>query len=149
MAEQTPVESEAAATTGRSDAVEVVHAYFARIRARDAEIYRLFHPGAVLNGLGMQTRGREAIRNFYQRAIAEGGPQPRLVGSLLQDGPRIAAEIFIDLANGETLHVIDLFVVDQGLIRNLTYFLASEPRSMKGMNDGGHSENARGSDQIR
>lgn len=112
------------------NAVEVVHLYLTRIRARDPEVYRLFHRDAVLNGLGLQTRGQEAIRDFYSRAMAEGGPQPRLAGPLLLEGQRrIAAEIYIDLANGQTLHVIDLFAVEQGLIRSLTYFVASEPSS--------------------
>lgn len=109
------------------DATEVVHAYFSHMRARDPEVYRLFHPDAVLNGLGMQARGREAIRDFYSRAIATGSPQPRLAGPLLVGGNRIAAEIYVDLASGQTLHVVDLFEADYGLIRSLTYFLASPP----------------------
>lgn len=150
MAEETPVETAAAAAkTDTLDAAEVVHAYFARVRARDAEVYRLFHPDAVLNGLGMQTRGREAIRGFYDRAIAEGGPQPRLAGPVLRDGPRVAAELFIDLSSGETLHVVDLFVVEDGLIRSLTYFLASEPRSAKGTSSHGQSENGPDSGRTR
>lgn len=111
------------------DATEVVHAYFSHVRARDPEVYRLFHFDAVLNGLEMQAHGQEAIRDFYRRAIATGGPQPRLAGPLLLGGKRIAAEIYVDLASGQTLHVVDLFEVDQGLIRSLTYFLASEPPS--------------------
>lgn len=110
-----------------SDAAEVVHAYFSHVRARDLEVYQLFHPDAVLNALGIQARGREAIRDFYSRAIATGSPQPRLAGPLLVGGNRIAAEIYVDLASGQTLHVVDLFEVDQGSIRSLTYFLASEP----------------------
>lgn len=150
MAEETPVETGAtAAKVDTLDAAETVHAYFAKVRARDAEVYRLFHPDAVLNGLGMQTRGREAIRDFYDRAIAAGGPQPRLAGPLLRDGQRIAAEILIDLASGETLHVVDLFVVEHGLIRTLTYFLASEPASTKGTSSHGQSEDATDRGRIR
>lgn len=147
MAAEPPLEAEAAASA--PDAADVVHAYFAGIRARDTEISRLFHSDAVLNGLGMRTHGQDAIRRFYDHAIAAGGPQPRLVGSLLRDGSRIAAEISIDLVNGETLHVIDLFVVEQGLIRSLTYFLANEPRAAKGTGSYGQSEDSPDSEQLR
>jgi len=41
-------------------------------------------------------------------------------------GNRVAAEIRISLADGTSLHVVDLFVVDCGLIRLLTYFVADE-----------------------
>lgn len=127
MAEEPP--ARASPATDTPDAATVVQEYFSLVRARDTGIYRLFHPDAVLNGLGMQTRGREAIRDFYARAIATGSPQPRLAGPLLVGEGRVAAEIFIDLASGQTLHVVDLFVVEEGLIRSLTYFLASEPPS--------------------
>ena len=109
-------------------AEDVVRAYFARMQAGDRNVHELFHEDAVLNGLGRRRTGREAIRRFYGRAIDEGAPQPRLVGPLLGDGSRVAAEIHIDLTDGQTLHVMDLFDVEAGRIRCLTYFLAQAPR---------------------
>ena len=39
----------------------------------------------------------------------------------------MAAEIYIDLSNGSTIHVMDLFLVEDGKIRSLHYFVADEP----------------------
>jgi hypothetical protein len=118
-------------TTNMSDSVSeaetVVREYFSRMQTGDKEVYKLFHDDAVLNGLGRRTTGREAIRQFYSHAIDEGAPQPRLAAPLLREGNRVAGEIHIGLADGATLHVMDLFEVEAGRIRSLTYFLASEP----------------------
>lgn len=112
----------------RSDpATSIVESYFAHMRAGDTGVAELFHDDAVLLGLGRRTEGREAIRTFYTESIASGGPQPRSAGELLSDGRRVAAEVFIDLANGPTMHVVDLFVVEDGRIRSLHYFVADEP----------------------
>jgi len=106
---------------------QVVEAYFARMRAHDLEVVELFHEDAVLLGLGMRVSGKDAIRAFYARAIEAGGPQPTLAGPLLSDGRRVAAEIHISLSSGATLHVVDVFHVEDGRIRLLNYFTADEP----------------------
>ena len=49
---------------------------------------------------------------------------PRSAGSLLVEGSRVAAEIYIDLPNGSTIHAVDLFRIEGDRIRSLTYFLA-------------------------
>lgn len=110
-----------------TEATSVVESYFAHMRAGDLGVVDLFHDDAVLLGLGRRTEGRNKIRAFYAESIATGGPQPRPGGALLSDGRRVAAEIYIDLAGGATLHVVDLFVVEEGRIRSLTYFVADEP----------------------
>ena len=97
------------------------------MRAGDTGVADLFREDGFLLGLGMRTQGREAIRAFYTKSIATGGPQPRPAGPLLGDANRVAAEIFIDLADGTTMHVVDLFVVKDGLIQSLNYFVADEP----------------------
>lgn len=38
----------------------------------------------------------------------------------------MAAEILIELAGGASVHAVDLFVVEEGRIRSLTYFIANE-----------------------
>ena len=106
---------------------EVVETYFTRMREQDLSVADLFHDDAVLLGLGRRVVGREAIRTFYSEAIAGGGPQPRLAGPLMNDGTRVAAEIQIDLSNGSTVHVVDMFHVEDGHIRLLNYFVADEP----------------------
>jgi hypothetical protein len=107
-------------------ASETALAYFERIRARDAGVADLFHESGELIGLGQVTSGRENIRAFYAKSIAQASPTPELIGDLLSSGNRVAAEIRIALADGSSLHVVDLFVVESGLIRSLTYFLADE-----------------------
>ena len=108
-------------------ATEVVEAYFEKMRGGDVTVADLFHESAELLGLGRHVSGREAIRAFYADAIERGGPQPRLAGPLMSDGRRVAAEIFIDLAIGVTIHVVDMFHIEEGEIRLLNYFVADEP----------------------
>ena len=112
-----------------SDPVSVVNEYFSRMRARDLRVVELFHDDASLSGLGAQRCGRAAILEFYRDVINRAGPSPRRAGPLLAEGPRVAAEIYIDLPNGATIHAVDLFHIEDGLIRSLTYFIASEART--------------------
>jgi len=119
--------------TDHLEATDVVERYFTCMRAGDLAVADLFADDAVLLGLGRRTQGREAIRAFYSASIATGGPQPRSAGSLLSDGERVAAEIYIDLADGSTMHVVDLFRVEQGRIRSLHYFVADEPAAGLGV----------------
>ncbi len=107
------------------DPAAVVAEYFSRMRARDMAIEELFHEDAVLLGLGARTAGRAAIAQFYRDVIDRAGPVPRAAGPVLANGSRVAAEIHIDLPGGSTVHAIDLFEVDEGRIRSLTYFIAS------------------------
>jgi hypothetical protein len=103
----------------------VVREYFARVRARDPGIADLFHEDARLVGLGALRQGRPAILEFYGDVFRRAGPSPRIVGELLASGARVAAEIEIELAGGASVHAVDLFEIEDGRIRCLTYFLAS------------------------
>jgi hypothetical protein len=109
------------------DPSEIVSTYFARVRARDVSVTDLFHDDAILIGLGNITRGRAAIEEFYRGVIERAGPTPRLGGPLMISGGRVAAEIYIDLAAGATVHAVDLFEIEDGQIRSVTYFLANHP----------------------
>jgi hypothetical protein len=109
-----------------SDPVSVVNEYFSRMRAGDLSVVELFHEDASLLGLGERRRGRTSILEFYGNVINRAGPLPRQAGPLLAGGSRVAAEIYIDLPNGSTIHAVDLFQVEGGLIRSLTYFIASD-----------------------
>jgi len=95
------------------------------MRAGDISVAELFHEDATLVGLGTVRSGKEAIREFYQGTIERAGPSPRSAGPLLVEGTRVAAEILIDLAGGQVVHAMDLFVVEEGRIRSLTYFLCA------------------------
>ncbi len=108
------------------DPASVVAAYFSRIRAGDDSVAELFHEDAKLVGLGTTRSGREAIRTFYRGVIERAGPTPSLVGPLLVEGGRVAAEIQIALSDDASVHAIDLFVIEEGRIRSLTYFLCSQ-----------------------
>lgn len=108
--------------------LEVVERYFGCMQAGDLGVADLFHDDARLFGMGAIVEGRPAIDEFYAASIAASGPQPRLVGAPLVEGDRVAAEIAIDFNNGlAPMHVLDLFVVEQGRIRSLTYFVSDHP----------------------
>ena len=110
-----------------TEPASVAAEYFTRIRAGDISVAELFHADATLIGLGQETKGRDAIREFYHGAIDGARPTPRSIGNLLADGSRVAGEVMIDLADGEVVHAVDVFVVEEGLIRSLTYFLCDHP----------------------
>ena len=107
----------------------VVAEYFRRVAAKDDQIAALFAPTASLTGLGTVVSGQVAISEFYKASIERAAPTPKLVGNLLVDGSRVAAEIVIELTGLPPLHVIDLFVVNEGLIESLTYFLSDHPEN--------------------
>ena len=97
--------------------------YFSRMRAGDKSVIDLFHDDASLIGLGKTRSGKDSIRGFYHKVIERAGPTPRAAGPLLINGPRVAAEVYIDLTDEASVHAVDIFVVEEGRIRSLTYFL--------------------------
>jgi len=106
---------------------EVAEAYFTCMRDGDARVAALFHEDARLVGLGTIVSGRPAIAEFYAHSIANAGPAPRPAAPIAVEGNRVLAEVYIDLTNGITMHVVDLFEIDDGLIRSLTYFVSDHP----------------------
>jgi hypothetical protein len=103
----------------------VASEYFSRMRSGDESVVELFHDDATLIGLGTARSGKDAIRDFYRGVIERAGPTPRSAGPLLVNGSRVAAEIFIDLTDEVTIHAVDIFVVEEGRIRSLSYFLCA------------------------
>lgn len=110
-----------------ADKAAVADEYFARMRAGDIGVLELFHDDARLQGLGMLTVGKEAIREFYTGIIERAGPTPRELGPKVAQGDRVFAEVLIDLGNDLTIHAIDVFEVIDGRIKSLTYFTADYP----------------------
>lgn len=101
----------------------IVQEYFARMLARDRSVAELFHDDARLIGLGMVTQGKPAIVEFYSHVIESARPTPQIIEEPLAAGSRVAVEILIELDGGGSVHAIDLFVVEDGRIRSLSYFL--------------------------
>ncbi|MCP4039938.1 MAG: nuclear transport factor 2 family protein [bacterium] len=110
-----------------ADPVTVVETYFSKMRAADVSVVELFHDDAVLRGLGTLRSGRREIDAFYIKTIERAGPTPRHVGPMLAAGSRVAAEVMIEVSEALTVHVVDMFEVDEGRIRSLTYFVADYP----------------------
>lgn len=106
-----------------SEPASVASEYFSRMRAADISVVDLFHDDASLIGLGTTRTGKDAIREFYTGVIERAGPTPRSAGPLLVEGSRVAAEVYIDLSDAESVHAVDVFVVEEGRIRSLTYFI--------------------------
>ena len=107
------------------DPASVASEYFSRMRAGDESVVELFHDDATLVGLGTTRTGKDAIREFYRGVIERAGPTPRSAGPLLVGGTRVAAEVFIDLSDDVSVHAVDIFVVERGRIRSLSYFLCA------------------------
>jgi len=103
----------------------VANEYFSRMRAGDETVVDLFHDDATLVGLGTTRHGKDSIRDFYRGVIERAGPTPRLAGPLFVNGCRVAAEVFIDLSAEVSVHAVDIFVVEEGRIRSLSYFLCA------------------------
>ena len=107
--------------------IDVAQAYFERMRAHDRSVVDLFADDAVLVGLGARVEGRAKIAEFYGGAISGAAPVPREPEVIVADGLHVAAEIYIDLTDGTTLHVVDLFEVLDGRIVSLKYFIGNDP----------------------
>ena len=108
-----------------SEPARVASEYFSRMRAGDISVVELFHDDAALVGLGTTRTGKDAIREFYHGVMERAGPTPRSAGPLLVKGSRVAAEVYIDLPDDVSIHAVDIFVVENGRIRSLTYFLCA------------------------
>ena len=102
--------------------VDAIHAYFAAIRARDADaLGDLFTDDAELvNGAGTFS-GRDAIVGFYRDlafTIDDLWPEP---GPLIVDGDRVAVEIRLRMGGGTTL-VGDVFTLENGRIARVAIY---------------------------
>ncbi len=97
----------------------VVDAYFAAIRAKDADALRgLFTDDAELVTLAGVFTGPDAIAGFYRDLAfqtADLWPEP---GPLIVDGPHVAVEIRLRM-NGRVSLVGDFFTLRDGLIERL------------------------------
>jgi ketosteroid isomerase-like protein len=99
-----------------------VHAYFAAIRARDADgLATLFSTDAELVTAAGTFHGRDAIGGFYRDLafmVADLLPDP---GALVADGDRIAVEIDLRM-NGTISPVADFFTFSGGAITRLVIY---------------------------
>jgi ketosteroid isomerase-like protein len=99
--------------------VDVVHAYFAAIRAKDADVLRaLFTDDAELVTLAGTFTGPDAIAGFYRDLAFQTGdlwPEP---GPLIVDGARVAVEIRLRM-DGRVSLVGDFFTLRDGRVARL------------------------------
>jgi ketosteroid isomerase-like protein len=105
-------------TTG----LNAIHAYFAAIRARDADALGvLFTDDAELVSMAGTFTGRDAIVGFY-RDLAFGiddlSPAP---GVFIVDGDRVAVEIELRMG-GRTTLVADVFTLSGGKIARVAIY---------------------------
>jgi ketosteroid isomerase-like protein len=105
-------------TTG----LRAIHAYFAAIRARDADaLGALFTDDAELVTAAGTFCGRDAIVGFY-RDLAFGiddlSPQP---GAFIVDGDRVAVEIELRMGGRVSL-VADVFTLAKGRIARVAIY---------------------------
>jgi len=104
------------------DGVDAIHAYFAAIRARDADaLGDLFTADAELVSLAGTFTGRDAIVAFYRDIafkIDDLWPDP---GPLIVDGDRVAVEIRLRMGGGVTL-VGDVFTLVAGRIARVAIY---------------------------
>jgi hypothetical protein len=115
---------------------QVVNEYFSRMRHSDFAVAELFAEDAVLIGMGEPICGKDAVAAFYRDSISRAAPSPDPL-LVFSDGPNVAAEIRITIADGTELHVLDIFEVRDGLIHSLKYFLnaaslSAVPRFLEG-----------------
>lgn len=105
----------------------IAREYFARMRAQDPDVAELFEEDACLLGLGSRVRGKPAIRDFYAGAMRASRPTPSEPVTVFAQGNRVFAEIHIQMSDAAPIHAIDVFEVEAGRIRSLTYFIADYP----------------------
>ena len=110
-----------------SDPKAVAERYFSCMKAGDLAVLDLFGDEATLQGLGMRRQGRAEIEAFYSGVIAGARPSPSPAGPMLCEGNRAIAEVVIELGNGTRIPAIDVFVVEDGRIQSLTYYIADIP----------------------
>ena len=99
--------------------LDLVHAYFAAIRAKDADaLGGLFTDDAALVTLAGTFVGPDAIAGFYRDVafqVEDLWPEP---GPLIVDGERVAVEIRFRM-NGKVSLVGDFFTLRNGRIERL------------------------------
>jgi ketosteroid isomerase-like protein len=102
--------------------VDAISAYFAAIRARDADALRdLFTEDAELISAAGAFSGRDAIVSFYRELafkVDDLWPEP---GPLIVDGDRVAVEIRLRMGGATTL-VGDVFTLSDGRIARVAIY---------------------------
>jgi predicted SnoaL-like aldol condensation-catalyzing enzyme len=107
---------------------EIVHAVFARVRAKDPSVAQLYAPDAVLDHGDGVFSGREAIDAFYRDVILNHRPQPH-VQALFVNLPTVAALLRVETRDRGTVEVLDVFQVSDGFINEMRVCTLSQARS--------------------
>ncbi len=105
-----------------TDGLDAIPAYFAAIRAHDADaLGALFTDDAELVSAAGTFSGRDAIVGFYRDlafTVEDLWPDP---GPLIVDGDRVAVEIRLRMGGTTTL-VGDVFTLSDGLIARVAIY---------------------------
>jgi len=98
-----------------------VREVFARVRSGDLSVADLYAEDAVVvYADGARVEGRDAIREFYKRAIDGIRPEP-VVEAVLEAPPLFVA--LVEVPSADVYHrALDLFEVDEGGIRRLEIY---------------------------
>ncbi len=113
--------NDAAGSAAERGVRDLVDAYFAAIRARDAEALRaLFAVDAELTSGGTTHHGCDAIAEWYSSQAFAIEPEPTL-GAYVVDGERLAVEIDLHTSIGR-MAVCDLFEARDGRIARVAIY---------------------------
>lgn len=113
--------NEAASDAAGHTIRHLVDAYFAAIRARDADALRaLFTVDAELTSGGTTHRGSDAIAAWYSTQAFAIEPEPTL-GDYVVDGDRLAVEIDLHTSIGR-MAVCDIFEARDGRIARVAIY---------------------------
>lgn len=103
------------------DPVEVVDAYFASVKAGDADaVAALFAADAELINAAGTLNGAEAIKRMYENGLAPGAMRPSPRNPVVH-GDHVAVEIDLE-ANGASLTLGDFFTINDGKIQRLAIY---------------------------
>jgi limonene-1,2-epoxide hydrolase len=104
---------------------EIARTYFGRMCAGE-RVDDMFTDDAELRGFGNRVTGKAAIAEMYKGVQDTATPQPEIV-DITTAGNRAFGEARVALADGTSLHVVDVFEIEDDLIKSLTYFNADYP----------------------
>ena len=98
---------------------QVVLEVLARLHASDPRVADLYHEDAVRYGHdGVVMRGRVEIRAFYESLFPRSPPLPE-VRALFAHAPFVGALIRLPRGTDPPYEYVDLFEVEDGLVRSI------------------------------
>jgi hypothetical protein len=101
------------------DDISLVNEFFDRVHAGDLTVCEMYAPDGIrVDHEGREFRGRDSIRQVYAGMFPLPATHPE-VAALLRNPPFLAAVMQWPGRSGEGSQYIDLFEIEDGLIRAL------------------------------